>query len=50
MDEIAGNGMASFAITLGGSYFFNGLQRKFVSVELLLFLECLAAGDETGRG
>ena len=42
--------MASFAMALGGSYFLNGLQRRFVSVDLLLSLECVAAGDETGRG
>ena len=44
MDEIAGNGMTSFAIALRGKLL---LQR---SADLLLCLECLAAGDEIGRG
>ena len=38
------------AMALGGSYFLIGLQRRFVYVDLLLCLECVAAGDETGRG
>ena len=46
MDEIAGNGMAIFAMALGGNSLFQWSTRKFVSVDLLLCLECLAAGDE----
>ena len=50
MDEIAGNGMASIAIALRGKLLLQRSARNLASVDLLLCLERLAAGDETGRG